>query len=301
MVTALRALLMLGLTILVGVISNEVFAWLPALTRRVVNAGSLRFRDPEMGERAREEWQVIVADIPGPLAAFVHAVSLFFSVRRTERGWSAGLGQAAMRHRLVKHDSAIRDFGAKLRNLRETAGLSIEALAAHTKISIATLSALERGQVDKVPQGIYVVSYLAEFARLVGLDPEDLRREYVNAIYHSCGLPPTTAQSARERVGAFWCWIHGHNRGRTRYYTHLSDYCADAASVVHWSFEKCSRCGDVGVLESEICRCERAIRKLDIDDVADEKLFIGRDYSRNLTLGTKAWRSTVRSATQRGG
>jgi cytoskeletal protein RodZ len=71
------------------------------------------------------------------------------------------------------------DVGAALREARERRGISLEELARTTKISVATLRALERNQVDHLPGGIFLRGFLREYARQVELDPEDTVRRYL--------------------------------------------------------------------------------------------------------------------------
>jgi cytoskeleton protein RodZ len=66
----------------------------------------------------------------------------------------------------------------RLRVARERAGLSIEEIAARTKIRAATLIALERGQYDQLPGDFYTRAYLRAYAREVGHPEEGILQEY---------------------------------------------------------------------------------------------------------------------------
>jgi transcriptional regulator with XRE-family HTH domain len=66
----------------------------------------------------------------------------------------------------------IEDFGAWLRNERERAGLSLETIAAETKVSRPLLVALERNDVSRWPAGIFRRAFVRNYAGLVGVDPE---------------------------------------------------------------------------------------------------------------------------------
>jgi cytoskeletal protein RodZ len=65
-----------------------------------------------------------------------------------------------------------------LRVARERAGLSIEEIAARTKIRAATLLALERGHYDQLPGDFYTRAYLKAYAREVCHPEEDILQEY---------------------------------------------------------------------------------------------------------------------------
>jgi cytoskeletal protein RodZ len=69
-------------------------------------------------------------------------------------------------------------IGARLRRAREERGLSVESLAARTRISSRILHAVERDDFSAIPSGIFVRGYLRACARELGLDPEEVIAEY---------------------------------------------------------------------------------------------------------------------------
>ena len=71
------------------------------------------------------------------------------------------------------------DVGAALRDAREQRGISLDELSRTTKISVATLRALERNQIDRLPGGIFVRGFLRACAHEVGLDVEDTVQRYL--------------------------------------------------------------------------------------------------------------------------
>jgi cytoskeleton protein RodZ len=87
------------------------------------------------------------------------------------------------------------DVGTTLRTARERLGLSQGALAARTKISPALLDALERNAFDRLPRGIVGRGFLRAYAREVGLDPEEIVRQYLeeSAPPAASGSPPRVA------------------------------------------------------------------------------------------------------------
>ena len=62
--------------------------------------------------------------------------------------------------------------GAELARARHTRALSLEELSRRTKIGVAALSAIERGDVGKLPGGIFTRGFVRAYAREVGCDPE---------------------------------------------------------------------------------------------------------------------------------
>jgi cytoskeletal protein RodZ len=64
------------------------------------------------------------------------------------------------------------DFGTMFRQARERRGVSLQQVAAVTKISARVLDALERNDVSKLPGGIFSRAFVRSYAREIGLDPE---------------------------------------------------------------------------------------------------------------------------------
>jgi cytoskeletal protein RodZ len=67
----------------------------------------------------------------------------------------------------------------RLRQAREAAGLSLDDLAARTKIRPPILAAIERGDVNRLPGTFYTRAFLQAYAREVALDPDEIVREYL--------------------------------------------------------------------------------------------------------------------------
>jgi len=57
-----------------------------------------------------------------------------------------------------------------LASLRRNKGISLEEIAERTKLRVTTLKAIEDGDFDALPGGIYNISYLRQFAREIGAD-----------------------------------------------------------------------------------------------------------------------------------
>jgi transcriptional regulator with XRE-family HTH domain len=70
------------------------------------------------------------------------------------------------------------DFGARLRHERERRGIALASIADQTKIAPALLVALERGDVTHWPGGIYRRAFIRAYAGAVGLDPNQIAREF---------------------------------------------------------------------------------------------------------------------------
>lgn len=64
------------------------------------------------------------------------------------------------------------EFGTQLREERETRGIGLEAISEATKIGTRHLQALESGQFDRLPGGVFNKGIVRSYARAVGLDEE---------------------------------------------------------------------------------------------------------------------------------
>jgi cytoskeleton protein RodZ len=65
-----------------------------------------------------------------------------------------------------------QNIGSRLRAAREAKGLTISDLADQTRVRVAALEAIEAGDFARLPEPIYVQSYLRAFAQAVGLPVE---------------------------------------------------------------------------------------------------------------------------------
>jgi cytoskeletal protein RodZ len=82
------------------------------------------------------------------------------------------------------------DAGTRLRTARERRGLLLTDIAARTRISMATLRAIEEARWAALPPPIFVRGFLRAYAREVALDPDDVVREYQAQIGRATPPPP---------------------------------------------------------------------------------------------------------------
>ena len=69
-------------------------------------------------------------------------------------------------------------FGPNLRRIRIQKGISIEKIAAGTKISADLLNGLERNDFSRWPVGIYARAYVRQYAYAIGVDPDSTVDEF---------------------------------------------------------------------------------------------------------------------------
>jgi transcriptional regulator with XRE-family HTH domain len=69
-------------------------------------------------------------------------------------------------------------FGPNLRRLRLERGVSLEEIAQSTKVLVSLWAGLERNDLSRWPSGIYARSYLRDYARAIGADPDSTVDEF---------------------------------------------------------------------------------------------------------------------------
>jgi transcriptional regulator with XRE-family HTH domain len=73
-------------------------------------------------------------------------------------------------------------FGEFLRNRRQSRGISLGRIAAETRLAAAKFEALERGDIARLPAGIYGRAVVRAYATAVGLDPLEVVGEFQHLV-----------------------------------------------------------------------------------------------------------------------
>ncbi len=90
-------------------------------------------------------------------------------------------------------------FGEPLRRAREARGMTLEAVAAKTRIAPHHLDALERSNLDALPVGPFGKSYIRSYAELLGMDPGPILEAYhVQEVQRGVGTPARDQQMLQE-------------------------------------------------------------------------------------------------------
>jgi len=71
-------------------------------------------------------------------------------------------------------------FGTRLRRQRERKQLTLAAIAEQTKIHQPLLEALERDDVKRWPSGIFRRAFIRAYAEAIGLEPDQIVREFLS-------------------------------------------------------------------------------------------------------------------------
>jgi cytoskeleton protein RodZ len=78
---------------------------------------------------------------------------------------------------MAEPPSAVR-AGADLREARERLGWTLQDVAAELRIRLLYLEALEEGRISELPGNAYAVAFMRTYARLLGLDDEEVVRRF---------------------------------------------------------------------------------------------------------------------------
>ena len=91
----------------------------------------------------------------------------------------------------------IEDLGRWLRRERERADISLETIAARTKVARTLLEGLERNDVSRWPHGIFRRAFMRGYAEQIGLDPD-----YAVALFARAFDGPQAATPVLDRASA---------------------------------------------------------------------------------------------------
>lgn len=72
-------------------------------------------------------------------------------------------------------------FGPRLRAERERRGISLETIAAVTKVGRELWDGLERNDFSRWPSGIFARAFVRDYARAVGLDADEVINDFCRA------------------------------------------------------------------------------------------------------------------------
>jgi transcriptional regulator with XRE-family HTH domain len=78
-----------------------------------------------------------------------------------------------------RSEMAEESFGRRLRSERERRRITLELIAANTKIGVGLLKGLERDDFSRWPSGLFRRSFMRSYAAAIGLDVEETVREFL--------------------------------------------------------------------------------------------------------------------------
>ena len=117
-------------------------------------------------------------------------------LRETQNVMSAHNEGVAVTHR--------SELGLNLKPHRERSGMTLEEVAAATRIGLHFLRAIEAEEFAELPGGVYNTSYIRQYARAVGYNEAELLQHY------HCLTAPKPMDERELPHGRFSEWLGGH-------------------------------------------------------------------------------------------
>jgi hypothetical protein len=95
------------------------------------------------------------------------------------------------------------EFGPRLKVLRESRGITLEAIAESTKIGVPLLAGLERSDLSHWPPGIFRRAFVRDYAAAIGLPVDDTLDEFLRLFPDAGGAAggPATPGALRMTLG----------------------------------------------------------------------------------------------------
>ncbi|HEY9668191.1 MAG TPA: RodZ domain-containing protein [Coleofasciculaceae cyanobacterium] len=72
----------------------------------------------------------------------------------------------------------LQELGTRLRQFRTQQGISLEEIAAYTRIPARLLNAIEEGKLDELPEPVYIKGFIKRFAEALGLNGSEFASEF---------------------------------------------------------------------------------------------------------------------------
>lgn len=88
---------------------------------------------------------------------------------------------------------------ADLRSIRRARGIELEQVVRDTKIALHYLEAIEAFEFERLPAGVYGISYIRQYSQAIGYDPSGLLSLYYSRIPPEPVEPEDTGPDAPER------------------------------------------------------------------------------------------------------
>ena len=89
-----------------------------------------------------------------------------------------------MNHQESPETSILSDIGLTLKNKREEQGYNLEQVAEITRISLSTLKYIEEGNLEELPNLVFLRGFIRNYARLLSIESDWIVEE-LNQVYSS--------------------------------------------------------------------------------------------------------------------
>src|SRR5215471_16035494 len=90
-----------------------------------------------------------------------------------------------------------------LATIRRNRGITLEQIAQSTKIGVRALEAIERGEFQKLPGGIYNTSYIRQYARAIDYDESAILAVYKEKMGTAASADATAQNKGGGMMGGY--------------------------------------------------------------------------------------------------
>ena len=87
---------------------------------------------------------------------------------------------------------------------RQKRGVTLEQIAERTKISMRFLRAIEDGEYEKLPGGIFATSYLRQYAAAISFEESELLRDYDTLLNPAASQKPNIQEDSHRGILDRW-------------------------------------------------------------------------------------------------
>lgn len=77
----------------------------------------------------------------------------------------------------------LKDLGVHLRQLREQQSVSLDDVAAKTRIQARLLKAIEEARIEELPEPIYIQGFIKQYASALGLNGKEFSKDFPTSRY----------------------------------------------------------------------------------------------------------------------
>jgi cytoskeleton protein RodZ len=98
-------------------------------------------------------------------------------------------------------------FGTWLRRQREAREISLREIAERTKISMRYLQAMEDDRFEVLPAPVFAKGFLREYARYVGLSPDDVVNHYLSVQQPQAHVESDAGRRERRSLASWPRWL----------------------------------------------------------------------------------------------
>jgi len=98
-------------------------------------------------------------------------------------------------------------FGTWLRRQREAREITLHEVAERTKISMRYLQAMEDDRFEVLPAPVFAKGFLREYARYVGLSPDDVVNHYLSVQQPQAQVDGVAGRRERRSLGSWPYWL----------------------------------------------------------------------------------------------